>query len=371
MRYYIRIGGVLLKKKIGPAGIAGLLFLVFALLIAGCESPTSPNDNGRSDNSGSDNEQSDNPLGDSGDQEGTSEDTAEGHSDAALSGISTSAFVYVEPGSFQRDSTETNISVITQGFRMSAYPVTQADFESLMGTNPSQFKGDDDAPNRPVERVNWYHAIAFANRLSIERGRTPVYSVSGVDFAELNFDDIPRSSSNAWNNAAANWSADGYRLPTEMERLWAAMGATSGNDYSGSGVYTTGYTKAFPGSDGTNDPADYAWYWDNSLVGSQRSPHPVGQKLPNELGLYDLSGNVGEWVWDRNRTSLNYPVGTLTDHRGNDDTSVVRRVTRGGNWGSGVSDLAIAGPNGLGFGGRDPWTQSNSFGFRLVRNDAP
>ena len=257
----------------------------------------------------------------------------------------------------------TNITEITQGLKMSRYPVTQAQFEAVMGTNPSSFSGGEGAPNRPVEQVSWYHAIAYANKLSISEGLTPVYSVSGVDFSNLTFDDVPTTSSNSWNAPTANWDADGYRLPTEMERLWAAMGATSGHDYPGTGVYTTGYSKPFAGSTDENSAADYAWFFDNSVSSTQ----PVGTRLPNELGIYDMSGNVLEWVWDRNRTSTNYPFGTLTDYRGNDDTSVVRRVTRGGGWGSDVLDLAIAGRNGLGFGARDPWVPGNSFGFRLVR----
>lgn len=332
-------------KKIGrAAAMFGLACLTMVLLLAGCDNPT-----------GSD-------TTDSGPGGGVTGGT--------LSGIAESSFVSVPPGSFQRDSTAENVSVITQGFLMSRYPVTQADFEAIMGTSPSSFSSGDDAPTRPVEFVNWYHAIAFANKLSIARGLTPVYTVVvdgvPVDFNTLSFGDVPTSNSNGWNNASANWNADGYRLPTEMERLWAAMGATSGNGYSGSGVYTSGYSKDFPGSDGANSATDYAWYAANS--GS--SPQPVGQKLPNELGIYDLSGNVGEWVWDW--TSTSYPSGTLTNHRGSSSPipGGPQRVTRGGNWGSSdLADLAIAGRFGLGLGGLPPDRQSNSFGFRLVRND--
>ncbi len=274
------------------------------------------------------------------------------------------AMVYVPAGSFQRDANPNNISEITQGFLMSQYPVTQQQFEAIMGVNPSQFNTGGDAANRPVEYVSWYHAIAYANKLSIAAGLTPAYNVSGVDFHALTYDDVPLSASNAWSRVTVDWAADGYRLPTEMERLWAAMGATSGHDYPGDGVYTTGYDRAFAGSTGANDAADYAWHNHPGGTGTA----PVGSKRPNELGIHDMSGNVNEWVWDRTRTSANYPGGTLTDYRGSDDTSVLQRVTRGGGWGNGPNSLRIAGEFGLGFGGRSPWQQSNSFGFRLVRN---
>ena len=122
-----------------------------------------------------------------------------------------------------------------------------------MGTNPSEFKGD----NLPVERVSWYEAIKFCNVLSKKMGLTPVYTING-------------------NNVSQNTSANGFRLPAVEEWLYAAKG---GENY------------AYAGS---NKIDDVAWYDNNS----GNKTHPVAQKKPNGYGLYDMSGNVREWCWD-------------------------------------------------------------------------
>lgn len=248
----------------------------------------------------------------------------------------------VPAGSFQRDSTSTNISVITTAFRMSEHEITRDQFLAIMGddlSDPdySSIPGTSD----PVQKANWYHAIAFCNKLSITEGLTQVYSVtvSGtpVDFSTLVFDSIPvgiGSIADDWDEATANWSANGYRLPTEMEWMWAAMGATSGSGYT-EPMYLTGYGKFFSGSNstladgsgGTNVIGDYAWYSDNS----DSKTHPAGTKLANELGLYDMSGNVWEWNWDWYDV---YPTGTIYSNTaaGRGAASGTTRVRRGGSW---------------------------------------
>ena len=140
---------------------------------------------------------------------------------------------------------------------------------------------------------------------------------------------IPTADDTNWDAATADWSANGYRLPTEMEYMWAAMGATSDGisaDIVG-GVNTGGYTKGYAGSIETGGAqvniGNYVWYATNS--GS--TTHPVGTKLPNELGLYDMSGNVWEWCWD---WYSSYPAGTQADYRG--AASGTLRVVRGGSW---------------------------------------
>lgn len=99
----------------------------------------------------------------------------------------------IPAGSFSRDGTITNVSVITRPYRISAYDIPRTQF------------------------VSWYRAIAFCNRLSLAEGLEPVYAVDGVDFITLTFGQIPGSSNDAWTNATATWTNDGYRLPTEME----------------------------------------------------------------------------------------------------------------------------------------------------------
>jgi len=269
--------------------------------------------------------------------------------------------VYVPAGNFQRDGTPSNISIITQPYRMSQHQITQAQFEAVMGTNPSYFASGDDAPNRPVERVNWYHAIAFANKLSLAEGLTPVYSVSGVNWNTLTFGQIPTALNDPllvdWNAATANWDANGYRLPTEMEWMWAAMGADQDSRpgaIDGEGVNRTGYSKPFAGSNGSNTIDAYAWYSNNS----GNTTHPVGTKLPNELGLFDMSGNVWDWNWDWYAA---YPTGTLTDHKG--AASGTFRVLRGGSWLYNASYCTVAIRNH-----NIPYGQSGyNDGFRLVR----
>ena len=145
-----------------------------------------------------------------------------------------------------------------------------------------------------------------------------MYNVQGVDFATLTYSRIPASSNAAWDAATADWNANGYRLPTEMEWMWAAMGAENTPD------------KPFAGATGRSEIGDYAVIaFHSTEPGRTRTErtNPVGSKLPNELGLYDMSGNVAEWCWDRYGP---YPEGRLTDYAGVDSGS--QRVIRGGAW---------------------------------------
>lgn len=259
--------------------------------------------------------------------------------------------VYVPAGSFQRDAAASNISVITQPYRMSANEITRAQFANVMGTDPS-LSTYSSGTSDPVQKTNWYHAIAFCNKLSLAEGLTPVYSVVGVDFSTLIYAAIPTDPNATWDSALCDWSASGYRLPTEMEWMWAAMGA------SGEGLpaetNTTGYLKAFAGSTGSNSIGDYAWYKLNVTDGRSQ---PVGGKAPNELGLFDMSGNILEWNWDYWEP---YPAGTLTDFAG--AVSGTRRVLHGGVWTDVASYCAVASRDGYGAA-----YQSAVIGFRVVR----
>ncbi|MBU1412568.1 formylglycine-generating enzyme family protein, partial [Myxococcota bacterium] len=205
----------------------------------------------------------------------------------------------------------------------------------------------------PVQRVNWYDAIAFCNKLSLLEGLTPVYAVSGVDFNSLTYSQIPTADDATWNAATANWAADGYRLPKEMEWMWAAMGADTGNPGM---TNTTGYSKPFAGSTGSNFIDDYAWHAGNSGGHSQ----PAGTKLPNELGLFDLSGNVSELAWD---WSGLFPTGSVTDYAG--PASSTHRVVRGGSALVNAGFCTIEGNNRL---ATVPNTRGTQVGFRVVRN---
>ncbi len=269
---------------------------------------------------------------------------------------------YVPAGSFQRDVTNTNISEVS-AFRMSRHEITREQFLNIMGGDPSD-ESYSPGLNYPVQDLSWYQAIAFCNKLSIAEGFTPVYSVTGVDFETLAYADIPSTNDADWNDATADWDADGYRLPTEMEWMWAAMGATldRSNGYTGTGINTTGYTKGYAGSteagDAQNDIDDYAWTYDNSSSGAQ----PVGIANANELGLYDMSGNVAEWIWD---WFDDYPAGTLVDYRGPasaPDVPFPPRVSRGGGWDETTDQATVA--NRTYF---EPRGYEYYLGFRVVR----
>jgi len=237
---------------------------------------------------------------------------------------------YVPGGTFQRDATVTNLSTVS-AFHMSQYEITRAQWTAVTGWADPSDTGSSTGTSDPVQMVSWYDAIAFCNKLSLLEGLTPVYAVGVVNFTALTYAQIPTAGDAAWDAATANWAANGYRLPTEMEWMWAAMGA----DTAAPGVTnTTGYAKAFAGSTGSNVIDDYAWYSANGLS----KTHPTGTKLPNELGLYDLSGNVWEWAWDWYAAS--YPVGTRTDTRG--PASGTNRVARGGSWVNAASGCTVA-----------------------------
>jgi formylglycine-generating enzyme required for sulfatase activity len=198
---------------------------------------------------------------------------------------------------------------------------------------PGPLKGEQPALF-PVETVNWYDAVTFCNKLSVLDGKTPVYSVEGVaSWKILSHDRIPSANNENWNNAIANESANGYRLPTEMEWIWAALGAERG----GADVRTIGYTKLFAGAGGGGLLGNYVWYGTNSI----RRTHQTGMKSANELGLKDMSGNVAEWCQD------NYDAAT--------------RIVKGANFDSDFTGVKPAARSG-----KAPQIREEYNGLRIV-----
>ena len=231
-------------------------------------------------------------------------------------------FVLVKGGLFKMGSTsgandEKPVhSVTLTSFYMCDHEVTQAEYKAVMGTNPSAFSGN----NKPVEQVSWFDAIEYCNALSRKEGLTPCYTKSGGSYI-------------------CNWSANGYRLPTEAEWEYAARG----------GNKSKGYTYS-----GSNTATSVSWSKNNAGSGT----HDVKTKTANELGIYDLSGNVSEWVWD---WYGNYSSSSQTDPRGVSSGSY--RSRRGGSWSDAETCATVTYRDG-----NTPTKTANNRGFRVVRN---
>ena len=215
-------------------------------------------------------------------------------------------------------------------YRIGETEVTQELWQAVMSNNPSYYDGTSGkAPvsgeaqeKRPVENVNWYHAIAFCNKLSLKLGLTPCYTVevsgSPIDFDTLAYSAIPTSNNTDWDNTVLDMSKNGFRLPTEAEWEWAAKGGTENK---------------WAGTDDQTQLGTYAWYNENS----GNKTHEVKKKQPNGYGLYDMSGNVWEWCWDRYDT---LPNPLPEDYSG--AASGSNRVIRGGSWDGNAGNAARA-----------------------------
>jgi formylglycine-generating enzyme required for sulfatase activity len=220
--------------------------------------------------------------------------------------------ILVEGGTFMMGATEEQGDdssgdekparlVTLSDFRISNYPVTQFQWASLMGYNPSQYGGDDS----PVEGVSWDAAQEFIAKLK---------ELSGM----------------------------ALRLPTEAEWEYAARGGNRSKGYKYSG---------------SNNIDEVAWYWDNS-GGIEYGVRPIGTKAPNELGLYDMCGNVWEWVSDWYGEDY-YRSAPQTNPQGPETGEC--RVLRGGWWGYKQGGCRVSSRGNL-----YPDAQFNFLGFRLA-----
>jgi sulfatase modifying factor 1 len=234
---------------------------------------------------------------------------------------------------------------LTKAFWLGQTPVTQAQWQAVMGTNPSRFEsqstGDVDGWSRPVERVTWYDAIEFCNRLTAmanqadaRLGLTPCYRISKIERAEGGAQSGSIRSAEVELIAGAN----GYRLPTEAEWEYA---------------YRAGTTTAYSFGDDESMLAKHAWFDENS----GESTHPVATKRSNAWGLFDMHGNVDEWCWD---WYGEYPSGAVTDPQG--PRSGSGRVLRGGSW-LGFSQYCRAAYRSA----DDPDFRYDDLGFRVAR----
>ncbi|MEM7030738.1 MAG: SUMF1/EgtB/PvdO family nonheme iron enzyme [Chloroflexota bacterium] len=212
-------------------------------------------------------------------------------------------------------------TVYVDSFWISRYPIMQQEWVRVMTKNPSAFSD----PIRPVECVTWLQAIEFCNQRSYDEGLTPCYKMTK-------------------GQISCHFQANGYRLPTEAEWAYAARGGRARTNF------------VFPGG---NDVDAVAWH----RLNSGKQTHPVGRKQSNELGLYDLAGNVYELCWDWHKPHYLPETGTVNPRGPDQPARMHKRVVRGGCY--------LNQPHLLYTGRRlgrtmDEW--NDHLGFRVVRS---
>ena len=233
-----------------------------------------------------------------------------------------------------------------KSFYMSDHPVTRAEYKKLMKEDKwdyaSAYDKDgnklpgDAVGNNPENMISWYAAIVYCNKLSMEEGLEPCYTIDGKtdpsDWGEY----VPSSDDSVWDAVICNFTSGSYRLPTEAEWEWAARGGEN-YTYSG-GSYLD----------------DVGWYKANTS-----GTREVKSKKANAYGLYDMSGNVLEWCWDWN----NYNLSSATGPTGESMGQRPLRILRGGSWKSKDEDAQVNSRSCA-----NPSYINNYFGFRLVRS---
>jgi formylglycine-generating enzyme required for sulfatase activity len=253
-----------------------------------------------------------------------------------------SDFVLIKGGTFtmgspasepERGTDETQRRVTVSDFYIAKSSVTQREYSQLMGSNPSEFKGD----NLPVENVTWFDAVRYCNARSTREGLTPAYTISGETVA--------------WNRAASDQRSAGYRLPTEAEWEYACRAGTTTPFNIGSNI-----------TDREANCYNNYGYNNNSsgrVTGGYRGrTSPVNSYAANSWGLFDMHGNVADWCWD---WYGEYGAGAQTNPAG--AATGTLRVNRGGGWNDFPKHIRSAYRAAT-----PPGNGSFNLGFRLVRN---
>ncbi len=269
-------------------------------------------------------------------------------------------FVSIPAGTFMRG---TYSVTLTRAFYICEHEVTQAEYETYCSYGNCSYGSSVPivayglGPGYPAYGVSWCDALVYCNLRSMAEDLTPCYTIDGstdpADWPGVQSTGGkywgPDVEPDAWDNAVCDWNADGYRLPTEAEWEYAARAGTTGNTYSG----TTSLSSL----------GDYAWYDANSdnTTYPVKTTHPVKTKLPNAWGLYDMSGNVPEWSWDKHG-SYSGDVTDPTDHSG----SGYSTLHGGSSWES-ASWCGIGSSYTTNLFQRSAEIGSERFGFRVVR----
>ncbi len=254
--------------------------------------------------------------------------------------------VFVQGGTFEMgctpeqtdcDGDESPVHEVTlTDFYIGKYEVTQAQWAAIVPEYAPDYSQYGQGDTHPAYYISWYDAVTFCNRLSQQEGYTPVY------YADPGFTQVYDALDDGSGTVYWDPTANGYRLPTEAEWEYAARG----------GAQSEGYQ--YSGSDDINEVAWWDVNSDNSVLSQ-----PAGTKAPNELGVYDMSGNVWEWCWDWYGSGY-YDASPACAPLG--PTGGSFRVLRGGSWVSSARYCRVANRIGV-----TPGDRRYGIGFRLSR----